>query len=430
MSTTPARERRTRRRDRRRARRKISVNRPAHLFLQFAARTVLTGLFHVRTENLDELNRARGSLLILGNHSAVIDPFLVGSLVRRPIHYVISDSQLRSRVISFILGLIGVIPKTKVISDLDTVKKIVQVKHAGGVIGVFPEGQSSWDGHCLPLVRATDKLVKSLKVPVWVSRIHGAYFSWPRWARRFRRGSIRVEFRRILTPRDLSRMTVAEVGERIEEALAVNAFEEQRLAQIRYRGARLAEYLERALFACPSCRSIDTLVSHRRRLGCSSCGYQVHYNAFGFFEARRGPLAFETVREWNVWQVAFFREYLDRARAAEATGGGADRTLLREQAVTVQEGFKSEPLTPIGTGPMTMWLDRIEVETDEGHILTFPMDRIEGINVQNNERLEFYVDGALYEVRTVSPRGNTYKWNLAVRHLQEATGRATRDGLA
>lgn len=408
-------KRRRKRRDRRRERRKSRPNRPAVRILRFLSRLVLKNLFHVKTENLDVINRYNGPLVLLGNHSSVIDPFIVAIFIKRPVQYVISDSQIRSRFLSVLLGLVGVIPKTKVVADLDTVKRIVAVKRENGIIGIFPEGQSSWDGSQLPIVKATDKLVKSLKIPVYVAQIRGAYFSWPRWGRRIRRGEIRIFFSCLFTEQDLKEASVTEVRSTIREALSFDAFEYQRQAQVRFRGARQAEYLERALFICPACNEIGSLHSHRRRLSCSSCGYSVHFTPYGFFEPRKGALRFETIRDWNVWQLEQFRTRLDGI----LTAGGSTDPVLIEPAVTMQEGYKALPLQPVGTGRLEFFTEVIRFYPEDGEPWEFPVTEIEGMNVQNNEHLEFYCYNSLYRVTTVDPRGNTYKWDVAVRHVHE-----------
>jgi 1-acyl-sn-glycerol-3-phosphate acyltransferase len=314
-----------------------------------------------------------------------------------------------------VLGLAGVIPKTKVVADLDTVKRIVAVKRENGIIGIFPEGQSSWDGSELPIVKATDKLVKSLKIPVYVAQIRGAYFSWPRWARRLRRGEIRIFFSRLFTEEDLKEASVDEVRSKIRNALSFDAFEYQRRARIRFHGARQAEYLERALFVCPACKDIGVLHSHRRRLTCTSCGYSVHFTPYGFFEPRNGALRFETIRDWNVWQLDEFRDRLDRILAS----GSVSEPILMEPVVKLQEGYKALPLQPIGTGRLEFFPEVIRFHPENGESWEFPTEEIEGMNVQNNEHLEFYCCNSLYRVTTVDPRGNTYKWDVALRHVRQ-----------
>lgn len=413
MSTETKQQRRIRR-ARRRERRRVHANPHIHRFLRFVVRQVLGAAFSIETVGRETVNRASGPFIILANHSAVIDPMVLGIYVNKPIHFVVSDSQFRSRLLGWVLRLVGSIPKTKAMSDLDTIKKIVAVKSAGGVIGLFPEGQSSWDGKNLPIMRATDKLLKSLKVPVYTARIEGAYLAWPRWARRFRRGPIRITYSRLFSPADLKELTVAQVGERLEEALAVDIWAFQRDTRFRYRGSRHAEYLERVLFVCPACHGLDTLVSEGRRLSCRSCNHSVLFNERGFFEAPRGSLHFTTVSDWNRWQLDWFAAYLSR----NGTSVSGDGPLLKEAGMVVREGYKTQPLRTLGRATIYLYTKRLEFVLENGSTMTFPLKSLEGINVQNNEHLEFYHAFSLYRLSPESPRGNSLKWDYAVRRLQ------------
>lgn len=424
--TSERKQQRRIRRDRRRERRRVHANPYIHRFLRFVTRQILLSVFYVETVGFELVNRRTGPFIIMGNHSSVIDPLIVGVFVNKPIHYVVSDSQFRSRVLGWVLNLVGSIPKTKAMSDLDTVKKIVAVKSSGGVIGIFPEGQSSWDGHSLPIMRATDKLVKSLKIPVYIARIEGAYLAWPRWARRFRRGPVRITFHRLFDGSDLKKLSVSQVRERLEDALTVNVFSFQEQARFTYHGPRQAEYVERVLFVCPRCESLSTLVSDKRRVRCTACGHTVHFKSDGFFEAPGEPLRFRTIREWNTWQLEWFRERLakngvdrdhDRDNDHDRVRDN-DRELLREAPVVVREGYKSQPLKTLGEAAVTLTRNNLSLYLDGGRTLEFPLAALEGINVQNNEHLEFYVSNSLYRLTTVSPRGNTFKWYYAIQVLQ------------
>ncbi|MFW5812371.1 MAG: lysophospholipid acyltransferase family protein, partial [Alkalispirochaetaceae bacterium] len=166
---------------RRQRNRKLRVSRGLHRILRFILGSYLKAQFNLQSRHQEVLSRIRPPYLVLCNHTSVWDPFFLNSKLDAPIHYVVSDSQFRSRFVAFGLGLVGSIPKTKVLADLETVKSIVKIKHDRGIIGVFPEGQTSWDGHTLPLIPSTAKLIKSLKVPVVIARIEGAYFARPRW---------------------------------------------------------------------------------------------------------------------------------------------------------------------------------------------------------------------------------------------------------
>jgi 1-acyl-sn-glycerol-3-phosphate acyltransferase len=355
----------------------------------------------------------RPPFLVLGNHTSVWDPFFLNSLVDAPIHYVVSDSQFRDRLVSFGLGLVGSIPKTKVLSDLETVKNIVKIKAKGGIIGVFPEGQSSWDGHTLPIIPSTAKLVKSLKVPVIIAKIEGAYFSRPRWSHLPRRGKVTVDFSLGFMPEDLKGMSAEEIHQAIAEKLSYDAYEHQRVEMTRYAGRRLAEYLERTLFLCPHCSSLGTLHSHRRRLRCLRCGYEVHYNPFGYLEPRSGTLHYSTIREWNLWQIGLFQEKLDQWLQAAAPVGA----FMADEGAILEIGYKTLPLKELTRGRMELHPGEIRINGEEKRYL-FPLREVEGMNIQNNERMEFYFRDDLYKVTLEDPRGCTYKWDLAIKYLQ------------
>ncbi len=375
----------------------------------------MTWLFRLRAHNYEVFRQVKPPFVILANHACVLDPFLLASRVPYAVHYVVSDSNFRSPIVDFGLRLVGGIPKTKALSDLETVKRIVQIKARKGVIGIFPEGQSSWDGHSLPIYYSTAKLLKSLKVPVVTTRIQGSFLSLPRWARGPRRGRIDMHYTLALTPKQMRGMTVDEIYEHIVRHLDSDEFEAQKERRVRYVSRHRAEYLEIVLFICPDCRNIGTLKSGGNTIRCECCGYAARMNGYGAFEPVSGPLHFPNLRRWNLWQVQHFEGVID-----EALASGRTDPILSEARARVREGFKSQPLEFRGRGILSLFLDRLVLDATEGRgeSLVFEVDEIEGINVQNSEFLEFYYRGSLYQVTLLNRGGNSYKWNLAVRHLQ------------
>lgn len=408
------------RRKRRRLQRRVHTSRHIHRILRILVLPAMARLFNVRGENTAVIRNTPKPYLIMGNHASVLDPFFVHSFVHTPIHYVVSDSNFRTRLVGFFLNLIGSIPKTKAVSDLETVKHIVELKRQKAIIGIFPEGQSSWDGHTLPFVRATAKLIKSLKVPVVTANIRGAYLTSPRWARNARKGRVVIRFHRTFAPEELKDLSVSDVEERLQKALEHDEFAYQQKARVRYFGTRLAEYLERTLFVCPQCRSLNTLRSRRRRFTCHDCGYAVAFNPYGFFEPRNGPLVFRTVRDWNLWQLNEFNARVAQSIAnAHRDPDELNRPVMTEDGVTLHQGYKSLPLELMGTGTVKLFPDRVAFDLNNGESFDFPIERLTGTNIQNNERWEFYCDDVLYRMSTVDPRGNTYKWDAAVKFLQQ-----------
>lgn len=405
---------RLRRREQRHIKRSVSVRRHLYRFLRVVIRVLFDALFGLRAENAEIINRHAGACVLLGNHSSVLDPFFVGTHLTRPIHYVASDSQFRNRFMGWFLQLMGTIPKTKALSDLDTVKKIIEVRRTGGMIGVFPEGQSTWDGHSLPLVPATAKLLKSLKVPVFVAQVRGAYFTWPRWGRGFRRGRVLVRYSRLFDAGDLKALALEEVVARLEEAMTFDATAAQREDHFRYLGPRRAEYLERVLFACPNCHALHSLASHGTRVTCDACRYEVRLMHDGRFEPVRGPLHFDTIPGWNQWQLTLLDHLLTVAATASRSGVSAP---LFAERTAAGEGYRTQPLQPLGTGTLQLWPDQISFHPDGASPMIFAVHAVVGANIQNNEHLEFYVEDHLYRFSPIDPRTNTYKWYIALTRL-------------
>lgn len=369
--------------------------------------------FRVIPVNRELFRSVRPPFLLLANHACVWDPFIVNSLIPHPVHYVVTDAQFRSRLVKFGLSLVGGIRKTKAMSDMDSMKNIMRVKERGGVIGVFPEGQNTWDGHSLEVVPSTAKLAKLLRIPVVTARVVGAYFSLPRWAKKRRRGRVEVQFDLTLTPEELRSGSVDAVYARISQRLQHDETEYNREAKIQFRGPDRAEYLERTLFVCPSCKSISTLRSSGPELFCTECDLRVRFMLQGTFAPIHGTLPFDSIRRWNLWQVDELRTRLDAFVDAARNG-----PFFHDNGVDMQIGYRSRPLSPFRSGNLELHKDAVVLLSEDGNSEKFPVQNIRGANVQNNEHWEFYCGPALYRVTIRDPRGCTYKWDLAVRNLK------------
>ncbi|MFP4431471.1 MAG: lysophospholipid acyltransferase family protein [Spirochaetaceae bacterium] len=405
---------RRKRRDMRRERRRIRALKPLNWILRKLVAVIFWWLFKLEAENLEIFESLKPPYVVLPNHQSAIDPFFVNRFVPAPIHYVVSDSNFRSRLLSFGLGLVGSIPKTKAVSDLETVKNIVKIKANRGIIGIYPEGQNTWDGATLPIIPSTAKLLKSLKVPVVIAKVQGAFLSMPRWARGIRRGRTRVSFFLGFTPADLKALTAEEIREKMAEHLAHDEFAFQKRVGWTFRSKHRAEYLEMVLFTCPECRKMNTLVSRGNNLRCGNCGYEVTVAPSGFFRRREGPLHFDTILAWNRWQIRELEKLLDEKREVFLS-----TPLFQEADMRLEKGYKSLPLRPLGTGELFLFSDKLVfVAADTGTAREFSVPEIEGINVQNGENLEFYYRDSLYKIRNRDRRGNSYKYYAAIRHLR------------
>lgn len=372
--------------------------------------------FNLSAEN-SEACGLRPPFLLLANHTNFWDPFLLSCYIPEPVHYVASDEYFRNPLLNFLLRLVGAIPKSKFISDQTAVMDILRVKRNGGVIGVFPEGKRNWDGRTDELLFATSKLVKHLKVPVVTALLQGAHLSFPRWARKPRRGRIIVQFENTLTSRDVEEMDAEAIHTVLSRSLAYSDYEFQRASQVLFKGKKLAERLELYLFTCPHCHALCAMESKGDTFFCRSCGCAVTYGQDGRLTPKGDAACFETPAEWADWQRAYLEEVL-----RTYTGEEAAKPFFEDVDVTVRRGGRLIPLKKLSFGQMRLFHDRIEFTNLRRQRTGFQIGKISGLNVQYSNQFEFYYDRLLYRFSFRSQKTSAYKWVLAIRLLREQSG--------
>ena len=120
-----------------------------------------------------------GPVLLLANHTCFFDAPIIPLFAERPVITMTTESLLQGRHGAFLMSL-GVVPKKKFVSDSRAVRLLKGWADAGAAIGMFPEGQRTWDGLPLPLLPGVEKLVRLLGIPVITARIYNGDRVWPR----------------------------------------------------------------------------------------------------------------------------------------------------------------------------------------------------------------------------------------------------------
>ncbi len=351
----------------------------------------------------NETNSLESPFLILANHTNFWDPLLVNSYIDRHIHYVASDEYFRNPILKALLKYTGTIPKTKFKSDFSTVKDIIRIKKDNGIIGIFPEGKRNWDGETTNLVFSTAKLIKVLKIPVVTCLLKGAHLSLPRWAKTSRKGKLSISYRVILSPEEIQSLSVEEIFNRISKSLHHDEYEYQKKLMLSFKGHKLAEKLELFLFTCPKCKSIDTMKSNDNLFYCKECGYKVSFNEYGFFDSMKDKLLFETPKEWGQWQTEFIKEYIENTNDISTN-------ILSNKKIILLKGSRLTPLKKFKIGNITLNKKELNFISTLGNALSFDISKIQGLNVQQNNKFEFYHDNILYRFKFEFPNISAYKW--------------------
>jgi len=392
--------------------REIRISR-LYPFLKATVGNTFLRRFNVAVEGRGVLAQYTPPYIVLPNHVMFSDPFIIAAILPHPVSWVTSDTQFRGRFARFFLSLVGAIPKTKFRSDLESVKHIMKRLKSGGVVGIYPEGRRNWDGHSMPILYPTAKLLRALKVPVVVPIVKGGYLAEPRWSRKRRKARVFIEFKHGFKAEEFKQLSVDEIYGKMTRLLEYDEYDFLRASNLVVRSKRRAENLELALFICPECKSIAKMKSHFSMFSCTECGYAVHFNQYGFLEKRSDKLYFDTIRDWNVWQLSYLKELLDRNSSE-----GDVTPVFQDGPVWMLEGKRNKPLKKMHIGTVSMFSDRISFLTGSGDVMAFHIPDIESINVQSGERLEFFYGGKLLRFRFLSKLVSAYKWLAAVLLLQ------------
>jgi 1-acyl-sn-glycerol-3-phosphate acyltransferase len=385
--------------------------------------------FRVRIHYDRRFASVRPPYVVLANHVNFWDPFLVAMPFGPPVHFIAADGNFRSHIMRRLMAVAGTVPKAKARNDLESIRALQRLIQEGKIIGIFPEGQRSWDGTSRPVLSGTPKLVRLLQAPVISVRLRGGYLSMPRWTQTLRKGELHLDVQTILTRPEIRTLPREEVFRRIAGSVTHDETVWQRETGTLFVHPRRAEHAETALFWCPSCGGWDTLHSSGNTLSCGTCGYTTWFAPSGTLyevapDGTRSHHRYGSVAGWNGAQLTELDRQLDSPQGplpvtiddAELLTGHRSRVLYPHGAVTVS--LTRDSLTITGTAIRGGTHIGTVINSDSGISQQIPVDTISGIHVQYAHQLEFYSGGRLYVLRMKRPGDSAYRLEETVLAIQ------------
>ena len=233
--------------------------------------------------------------LILCNHETFWDPGFVTVMYNRPIHFMATDNIFTNGFSSKLLTFFfGPIPKRKQGGDIQAVRAALKIAAEGGCVGVFPEGSTTYDGHPTSIDVGIAQLAKRMKGDLALCNIIGGYGAFPRWAAKPRWGHLEC--------REVCRLTAEQMAEMTDEELLALIVEKLTVApppsQYRYRSKKRAESIESAVYVCPKCGAVSTIVSSGTGFKCTACGLTGTYNEDLTFSFDDDSVKIKLMSEW------------------------------------------------------------------------------------------------------------------------------------
>jgi len=368
--------------------------------------------------------------ILVGNHTTLLDPFMTNAFVPFPIHWVTSDGNMRNPIMRFLLiKLVGSIPKSKAIPDVETVSWIVNlIRTKRSVVGMYPEGQSSWNGTSYAAFLSSAKLLRLLRVPVVLAKTRGGYLTKPRWSHIRRTGRTEIEFSVLFSPEQLHQMPLKEIDRQLNKALAYDDTAWSRAQSIRFKSTRGAESLELALYLCPRCGAASSLRSTRQILECEKCGFAVEYRddasfslksegKIGSYQEPFNSMPFlDSIVTWSSLQEQLLLKKLETI-----TRMRDPQPIFLDEKVSLKKGKRIDAMKTSIRGRMELFWDRLEFKSEDSaniEPLRFPLEELEAEGVLKWNFFEFYQGMNVYRVVFDNPKASAKKYADALSMLR------------
>jgi glycerol-3-phosphate dehydrogenase (NAD(P)+) len=132
-------------------------------------RSVFQPFFHVYFR-LSRTGRehipADGPVILASNHRSFLDPFVIGTMARRPMYYVAKREMFTRRWRSWVLSALGAFPVQRGTGDTAMIETAMAILERGDILLMFPEGTRTRPGPLGQPRRGAARLALETGAPV------------------------------------------------------------------------------------------------------------------------------------------------------------------------------------------------------------------------------------------------------------------------
>lgn len=330
--------------------------------------------------------KRKDAYILIFNHSQLNDALFIGMSIPKYPYPVASNLLYTDPATNFgLTKLVTSIPKRKGQADSRTIRRIMHTlnKENRGIM-IAPEGNSSFYGKHTPTdYLSTAKLVKKLKKDLVIAKVNGGFFAHPRWGKSRIGSPIEINYKTLIKAEDFDQYSIDDIKALIEEAISFNDYLWNKDRQYRYKHKNLAKHIERVIYACPTCGSIQSIKGVNNDIHCDHCGKIAHINDKQFIE---GP--FDTMIKWQSYQVNELRKHLDSSFRFEGVLYALD--LIKHKRLKL--------------GHYQVIQNQSSVVMNHNHEkLVFDIKEIKGITLTQKNNISFDYEDKTYAIKLNDP---------------------------
>ena len=148
--------------------------------LRWTASVYFRARMKIRFEGRENVP-AKGPFFLVLSHQSDLDSLLLHTFCPRLLFTLAKSSLFRTRLMAWLAPRVGALPTRRYQIDPQAVRVVLRLIRKGEGVGVFAEGERSWDGGLQPLRRGTISLLLKAGVPVIPCGLLGTYGILPRW---------------------------------------------------------------------------------------------------------------------------------------------------------------------------------------------------------------------------------------------------------
>ncbi|HET7758522.1 MAG TPA: lysophospholipid acyltransferase family protein [Gaiellaceae bacterium] len=122
---------------------------------------------------------ASGAAILVANHESIWDPFVLGVVTEREIHYMAKAELFRTRPLAAALRALNAFPVERGGGDRAAISEAARLLESGALLGIFPQGTSKRERQ-IGWHRGAARLALATGAPVVPVRLTGTRpLPWP-----------------------------------------------------------------------------------------------------------------------------------------------------------------------------------------------------------------------------------------------------------